>query len=125
MSPSYKQRDLEAGDPPKTLSKTKSITSTRDDGDGLRKGLLGSTTTASSSKSLFGGNSNSSDGKSRIVTDETELDLLPDAPMVDVVKAIIILSRVENAVWTEGNSHKKWQVSCHATSFGHLRHSTL
>lgn len=118
VSPSYKQRDVEAGGgqtaTTTTLTKTKSIANTLDEGDGLRKGLLG---TASSSKSLFGGNSNSSDGKPRIVVDEADLDLLPDAPMVDVVKAIIILSRVENAVWTEGNSHKKWQVSCHPSPF--------
>lgn len=103
VSPSYKQRDVEA-----TLTKTKSVTS-RDEGDGLRKGLLGSVTTGSSSKSLFGGSS--SDGKSRATaTEEADLDLPPDAPMVDVVRAVIMLTRVENAVWTEGNSHKKWQV---------------
>lgn len=100
VSPNYKQRDVEA-----SLAKTKSFTS-RDEGDGLRKGLLGSVTTESSSKSLFGGSS------SRGTASEgaADLDLSPDAPMVDVVKAIITLTRVENAVWTEGNSHKKWQV---------------
>lgn len=93
-----------------TLKKTKSVAG-RDEGDGLRKGLL-ATNNSSSSRSLFGGLSTSSEGKSRVpVAEEAELDLSPDAPMVDVVKAIIRVARVENAVWTEGNSHKKWQVS--------------
>lgn len=108
VSPSYKQRDVEAPDSP--LIKTKSTTS-RDEGDGLKKGLLGNTIN-SSSKSLIGSNSNSnsSEGKSRISREEMDLDLSPDAPMLEVVRAIITLARVENAVWTEGNSHKKWQV---------------
>lgn len=97
VSPGYNQRDLEA-----SLTKAKSITS-RDEGDGLRKGLLGSST-----KSLIAASS-SSEAKSRS-TEDADLDLPGDAPMVDVVKAIITLTRVENAVWTEGNSHKKWQV---------------
>lgn len=72
----------------------------RDEGDGLRKGLL---TATASTKTLFGAAAN------KDPFEEAELDMEPDAPMVDVVKALITLMRVENAVWTEGNSHKKWQ----------------
>lgn len=110
VSPSYKQRDVEA-----SLPKAKSVTG-RDDGDGLRRGLLGSST-----KSLLAASSSSSDGKSRGTTcEEADLDLPPDAPMFDVVRAVISLTRIENAVWTEGNSRKKWQVGTVAPSLFQL-----
>lgn len=70
---------------------------------------------AASTKTLFGA-----------IGKEVDLNLEPDAPMVDVVRAIITLLRVENAVWTEGNSHKKWQVSeaiAVAMTDGHMMRS--
>lgn len=82
-------------------------TTAADEGDGLRNAESAKRSKSMQFSTLLG---RRGDPQPRKVLPKTELDLLPESPMEDVIRAMINSARVDNAVWTQGNSHKKWQV---------------